>query len=81
MQINHYNGGIHGEKYGDKSFIDENIDLLPIRLQEETKNRYSEIYSQLEKEDPHHCRFRVNNWLRKMVNKYKAKIENGEAFF
>ena len=70
--MNFYNGEPHSEKYGDKQFISEQIDLLPIALQAEISDRYSEIYKSLVIDDPQKARQRANNWLRLTVNKHKA---------
>ena len=64
-----FNGGIHGEQYGDLSFISEEVDKLPISRQRGMIKRYSEIYQQLISEDPKNARYRVNTYLRKRVKK------------
>ncbi len=64
-----YNGGIHGEQYGDGPWLVETIDLLPIRRQSEIAKRYSEIYLQLMDDDPRNARYRSNTYLRKRVEK------------
>jgi len=64
-----FNGGIHGEIYGDGPWLVETIDLLPIRRQKELAARYSEIYLQLVSEDPRNARYRSNTYLRNRVEK------------
>lgn len=66
-----YDGGQHGTRYGDKSFILEQIDKLPIRLQPEARKRYSEVFRALSG-DPNQ-RQRANRWLVKLVAKYAAQ--------
>jgi len=66
-----YNGGEHGEMYGDKPWLIETIDKIPHRKQKAVADRYSEIYQELALSDPDKCRFRANVWLRKIVKKYK----------
>tara|TARA_R110000822_G_scaffold135429_4_gene273019 strand:+ start:82 stop:324 length:243 start_codon:yes stop_codon:yes gene_type:complete len=74
-----YNGGMHGEKFGDGPWLVETIDKLPIRKQKPVAARYSEIYQQLVLEDPKNYRYRCNVWLRKIVEKYKP-INDGLPF-
>ncbi len=74
-----YNGGEHGPNYGDAEFISEWSDKLPIRMQWEVKDRDTEIYQELRLSDPSNCRYRVNSWLRKTVEKNKPS-SNGLPF-
>lgn len=69
----------HGENYGDKAFLIETIDQLPISRQQPISNRYSEIYSELSNSDPQNCRFRCNTWLRKQVERHKP-VDDGAVF-
>ena len=64
-----FNGGIHGEMFGDGPWLVETIDKLPIRRQSEIAKRYSEIYLQLMDDDPRNARYRSNTYLRKRVEK------------
>ncbi len=70
LPANFYNGPSNG-MYGDASFLIEQIDKLPIRLQVPVSKRYSEIYTKLAIDDPNQCRFRCNCWLRATVEKNK----------
>jgi len=68
--LNFYNGGEHGEPYGDRSWIFEQISFLPICIQKDVKKRYSEIFKSLS--DDENQRFRSNTWLRKVVEKERV---------
>jgi len=70
----------HSEKFGDLEWINQQIDLLPIRMQKEVKARYSEIYTELCESDPLNSRFRANTWLRKNVDKFKAQTNSDLPF-
>jgi len=70
-----YNGGEHGERFGDAEWLVETIDKLPIRKQKPVSQRYSEIYQELALSDPDKCRFRSNSWLRKTVEKICKEFE------
>jgi hypothetical protein len=78
LPANFYNGPDHGQ-YGDSKFLIEWIDKLPIRMQKPVSEKYSEIYTQLVKDDPNECRARVNTWLRKTVEKNKP-VDDGLLF-
>jgi len=77
--LDFYNGGKHSARYGDREFISEQIDLLPIAIQKKVRKRYGSIYLQLIKEDKNNARFRANSWLRATVKKYKA-VDDGSLF-
>jgi len=76
MSLDYFNGGIHGPKYGDLPWLLEQVDQLPVDLQSEIKERYKEIYRSLEGQDDQ--RFRSNQWIRRVVEKYKPvkSVEN-----
>lgn len=78
--MNFYNGGSHGEQYGDKEFIDEQIEQLPYELMSDVKDKYSEIYELLLREDKDNARYRVNTWLRKVVKKHKP-VDSKHVWF
>ena len=59
----------HGDIYGDKAWLIEWLDKLPIRKQKPVAIRYGEIYQELVLSDPNNCRYRSNTWLRKTVQK------------
>lgn len=65
--LDYFNGGEHGERYGDRDWIAAQIDLLAIRDQKPVRERYSEIYIKLSGDRDQ--RFRVNKWLRLTVAK------------
>lgn len=76
-----FDGDEHGEKFGDKAFISEQIDLLPISMQIKVRARYGEIYAKLSTEDKDNCRSRSNTWLRSVVKKHGVKIDNSDDLF
>ncbi len=65
-----YNGGMHGERFGDGKFISEQIDMLPIKIQDRMREKYGVIYAELMETDEINARFRSNTWLRNVVKKY-----------
>lgn len=77
--LDFFNGEPHSERYGDREFISEQIDLLPIAMQKRVRKRYGSIYLQLIKEDKNKCRYRANTWLRATVKKHKA-VDDGSLF-
>ena len=77
--MKHYNGGTHGEQYGDGHWILEQIDKLPIKIQGQVRAKYSEIYEELTLTDPNNKRNRANTWLRKVVDKHGVE-QDGELF-
>ena len=72
----YYNGGIHGPKYGDLEWINEQVGLVPVMQQKALRTRYGEIYTELAQTDPNNARFRANSWLRKVVKKNRVIIDN-----
>jgi len=79
--MNCYDGGMHGYRFSDKPWIMEQLDLLPIRLQTYTKDRYSEIYTELLVSDKNNSRYRANSWLRATVKKHGVISNKNEAAF
>ncbi len=75
---NHY-GEKDSSTFNDSDWIAERLDLLPISMQKEVAQKYSDIYLKLSHEDPLKCRFRANTWLRKTVDKYK--VTNKQGYF
>ena len=65
--------------FNDSDWISEQIDKLPISMQKEVTNKYSDIYLKLTNEQDKKARFRSNSWLRKTVDKYK--VINKEGLF
>ena len=61
----------------DQKWIEGQLDLLPIQMQKEVCDKYSDIYLQLSTEDPGKCQPRANTWLRKMVDKHRVTIKDG----
>lgn len=74
-----FDGGIHGHGYGDLNWIIEQIDKLPIGIQNEVEQRYSDIYESLSGE--YYQRYRSNTWLRMTVIKYAVKVDKSELMF
>ena len=68
-----YNGGEHGERFGDESWLVEQLNQLPDTIRGPVSQRYGEIYQELSLSDPNKCRFRCNAWMRKTVEKNKNK--------
>lgn len=79
MPKNFYNGGANGEKYGDRQWIIEQIDKLPIGMQDKVKERYSDIFESLNGEE--NQRFRANTWLRMTVKKHEVKVDKNDIMF
>ena len=79
--MNCFDGWIHGDKFGDLSWINEQIDMLPIRLQTYTRDKYSSIYTELLETDNNNVRYRANTWLRNTVKKHKATIDKNDLMF
>ena len=63
--------------FNDTNWISEQIDQLPISMQKQVANKYSDIYLQLTIEEDKKVRFRANTWLRKTVNKNKVTNQQG----
>ena len=63
--------------YNDSDWISSQIDMLPISMQKEVSERYSDIYLKLAIEEDKKSRFRANTWLRKTVDKYKVTDREG----
>ena len=81
MPKHHFRDELFNGLYSDTKWINEQIGLLPIAIQNEVRKKYSDIYQQLEIEDKRYCRRRANTWLRKTVDKYKVNnINNGDYF-
>ena len=74
-----FDGCIHGNGYGDLNWIIEQIDKLPIGIQNEVEQRYSDIYESLTGED--YQRYRSNTWLRMTVIKYKIEVNENDILF
>lgn len=74
----HYDSSC-SEVFNDSSWISEQLDKLPISIQREIAQKYSDIYLKLSNDDPRFCRKRANTWLRKVVDKYK--VTNKEGYF
>lgn len=72
----YFDGSPHAERYGDLKWIGEQIDLLPIGMQNQVKEKYHSIYQELAG-DPKQ-RYRSNLWLVRVVKKHKA---TGEGVF
>jgi len=66
-----YNGGEHGEQYGDGPWLVDQLNQLAKPVREKVSQRYSEIYQELTLSDPRKKRFRCNTWMRKTVEKNK----------
>lgn len=63
--------------FNDSDWISEQIDQLPISMQKEVSQRYSDIYLKLTNEEDNKTRFRANSWLRKTVDKNKVTYKEG----
>jgi hypothetical protein len=74
-------GGMHGDRFGDLSWINEQIDKLPINLQTYTRDKYSDIYNELLESDKNNVRYRVNTWLRKIVKKHGLTVDKNDLMF
>lgn len=79
--MNCYKGGQHGTRYGDESWLNEQIDLLPIMMQNKVRARYSEIYQELENTDPKNGRYRANTWMRSIVKKHGLVVDKNDLMF
>ncbi len=66
--MNYYDGGIHGPRFGDSTFINREILKLPVEMQGKIRVEYSNKYLSLEGQD--NQRYRCNTWLRAVVKKY-----------
>lgn len=74
-------GGMHGYKFSDLPWINEQIDKLPIKLQTYTRDKYSDIYAELLESDKNNVRYRVNTWLRKTVKKHQVVVDKNDLMF
>ncbi len=63
--------------YNDLSWIESQLDQLPISIQKKVAEKYSDIYLKLTTVDSNKARFRCNSWLRKTVAKYKVINQEG----
>ena len=63
--------------YNDLSWIESQLDQLPIYIQKKVAEKYSDIYLKLTTVDSNKARFRCNSWLRKTVAKYKVTDQEG----
>ena len=63
--------------YNDLSWIESQIDQLPISIQKKVAEKYSDIYLKLTTDEERGVRFRANSWLRKTVAKYKVINQEG----
>jgi len=63
--------------YNDLSWIESQIDQLPISIQKKVAEKYSDIYLKLTTNEEKGVRFRANSWLRKTVAKYKVINQEG----
>jgi len=63
--------------YNDLSWIESQIDQLPISIQKKVAEKYSDIYLKLTTDEERGVRFRANSWLRKTVAKYKVTNQEG----
>ena len=63
--------------YNDLSWIESQIDQLPISIQKKVAEKYSDIYLKLTTDEERGARFRANSWLRKTVAKYKVINQEG----
>tara|TARA_R110000851_G_scaffold321445_1_gene486888 strand:+ start:706 stop:945 length:240 start_codon:yes stop_codon:yes gene_type:complete len=63
--------------YNDLSWIESQIDQLPISIQKKVAEKYSDIYLKLTTDEERGARFRANSWLRKTVDKYKVTNQEG----
>jgi len=79
MNDGFYDGGVSGERFGDRQWLKEQIDLLPIAMQKDVSNRYKEIYRSLAGDEAQ--RFRSNSWLRKVVKKSKVVVDKNSLAF
>lgn len=61
----------------DAQWIQGQLDMLPIHMQKDVCNKYSDIYLRLSAEDPAKCQPRANTWLRRTVDKNKVKKTEG----
>ena len=61
----------------DAKWIEGQLDKLPIQMQKEVCDKYSDIYLKLSNEDPQKCQFRANCWLRKIVDRHGIKLQEG----
>lgn len=79
MPKKYYNGEMHGHKYGDIQWISEQIDKLPIGMQDDVDKKYSDIYESLSGENLQ--RFRSNTWLRAVVVKHAIEVDENDIMF
>lgn len=79
--MNYFNGGQHGERFGDLEWICEQIDKLPIDRQTYTKEKYFNAYAELIELDPENARYRCNYRLLQTVKKYKVVVDNSNLIF
>jgi len=72
------------QKLGKEVMTTKDIDtigLVPIRMQGDIRERYSDIYKTLTVKEDRKARFRANSWLRLTTDKYKCNhIEDGSYF-
>lgn len=79
MPKNFFDGGMHGHRFGDLHWIIEQIDKLPIGIQKDVAEKYSDIYESLKGSDLQ--RFRANTWLRMVIIKYRIETDENETIF
>lgn len=77
MLPKHHYSALDSTVYNDSDWISSHIDMLPISMQRDVSERYSDIYLKLTNEEDKKARFRANSWLRKVVDKYKVTDREG----
>ena len=79
MLPKHHYSEKDSQVYNDSEWIGSQIDLLPIQMQSDVANRYSDIYLKLTSENDIKARYRANTWLRLTVD--KNKVINKDGYF
>ena len=79
MLPKHHYSAKDSATFNDSEWIGGQIDMLPISMQKQVTNKYSDIYLKLTTDEDRKARFRANSWLRKTVD--KNKVTNKEGLF
>lgn len=65
------------EVYNDTDWIAAQLDRLPISMQKQVSDKYSDIYLKLTIEKDKKARSRANTWLRRTADKHEVKNKDG----
>ena len=77
MLPKHHYSAEDGPTYNDTNWIEAQLDMLPVSIQKQVAEKYSDIYLKLTVGEERNIRFRANSWLRLTVKKYKVTNQDG----